>query len=117
MVALAAVTAIIIYYALNDPAAGGRAPRCVFKALTGFDCPGCGSQRALHALLNGRVAEAWRYNAMLFFLVPVAVAFGVAEYAPQRFPRLAAMLLRPVTIAALLALILGWWIARNIIGC
>ena len=39
------------------------------------------------------------------------------EYAPQRFPRLAAMLLRPVTIAALLALILGWWIARNILGC
>lgn len=117
MVALAAVTAIIIYYALHDPADGGRAPRCVFKALTGFDCPGCGSQRALHALLNGRIAEAWRYNAMLFFLVPVSAVFGVAEYAPQRFPRLAALLLRPVTIALILALILGWWIIRNLIGC
>ena len=63
------------------------------------------------------MAEAWRYNAMLFFLVPVAAVFGVAEYVPQRFPRLAALLLRPVTIAALLALILGWWMVRNFLGC
>ena len=31
---------------------------CPYKALTGFDCPGCGMQRAFIALLKGNVKES-----------------------------------------------------------
>ncbi len=33
--------------AVVDPTGGP--PICPFKAVTGFDCPGCGGTRALHA--------------------------------------------------------------------
>ena len=41
-------------------------PRCVFKASTGLDCPGCGLTRASHAVLHGRFADAWRLNPLLY---------------------------------------------------
>ncbi|MCP3905991.1 MAG: DUF2752 domain-containing protein [Planctomycetes bacterium] len=36
-------------------------PTCPSKLL-GLECPGCGSTRASHHLLNGRLNEAWRHN-------------------------------------------------------
>lgn len=32
---------------------------CPFKALTGIDCPGCGFQRSLVALLQGDFIKSW----------------------------------------------------------
>ena len=54
---LALVAAVAVYFAL-DPARHPF-PRCMFLTLTGWQCPGCGSQRALHALLHGDIASAW----------------------------------------------------------
>jgi hypothetical protein len=34
-------------------------------------CPGCGTTRALHALLNGRLTQALAYNALIFLVLPV----------------------------------------------
>jgi hypothetical protein len=52
-------------------------PPCVFKKLTGFDCPGCGSLRGLHALLHGRLYDVLQYNAMLLpALVMIAIYFS-----------------------------------------
>jgi len=45
-------------------------PACPVKALTGFDCPGCGSQRAIHALLNGNFKAALYSNPLLMLLMP-----------------------------------------------
>ena len=46
-------------------------PRCVFHALTGLDCPGCGGLRAAHRLLHGDVAGAFAFNPLLVLLSPV----------------------------------------------
>lgn len=46
-------------------------PRCQLHALTGLHCPGCGTTRALHALLNGRVADALAYNALFPLVIPI----------------------------------------------
>lgn len=43
-------------YFIFDPAVTRWAPKCMFRVLTGYDCPGCGSQRALHALLHADMA-------------------------------------------------------------
>ncbi|KQM75112.1 hypothetical protein ASE74_03825 [Pedobacter sp. Leaf216] len=32
---------------------------CPFKALTGIDCPGCGFQRSLIALVQGNLSKSW----------------------------------------------------------
>ncbi|MDE6310754.1 MAG: DUF2752 domain-containing protein [Muribaculaceae bacterium] len=86
----------------------------MFRLLTGWDCPGCGAQRALHAILHGRVAEAWGYNPFLFFAVPAGVFFIVVEGLRTRYPRLHRAVINEFTICAVLAAVLAWWIFRNL---
>jgi len=44
---------------------------CIFKTVTGWDCPGCGGQRALYHLLHLDFAKAVRMNAFfVLFLLP-----------------------------------------------
>lgn len=111
--AVMVAVALIILYAFVDPE-GGMMPRCMFKALTGWDCPGCGSQRAFHALLHGRIGEAWRMNPALFIMVPLAAAYGAVETCPDNWPRLRRMLLHPLMPAAIGAGIILWTVGRNV---
>ncbi len=102
-----------IYYAL-DPSQSGFFPRCVFHELTGYKCPGCGTQRAVHALLHGDVAAALRYNAILLIAVPWIVLCLYAESQRTRNPRLYDRLNAPLLIWLFLVLVLIWWLLRNI---
>ena len=102
-----------IYYAV-DPSSSALFPQCGFLSLTGYKCPGCGSQRAIHALLNGDVATAFRYNAMLFIAVPWILLCLFAETQRVRNPRLYARLHPSVLIWLFLAMLLAWWLLRNI---
>jgi len=102
-----------IYYAL-DPSQSGFFPRCVFHEFTGYKCPGCGTQRAVHALLHGDVAAALRYNAILLIAVPWIVLCLYAESQRTRNPRLYDRLNAPLLIWLFLALVLIWWLLRNI---
>ena len=40
-----------LFYFLN-PAEHQLFPKCIFYSTTGYHCPGCGSQRAIHSLLH-----------------------------------------------------------------
>lgn len=109
---LAAVAIALVYYFV-DPATSIM-PRCTFKQFTGWDCPGCGSQRAFHALLRGHIAEAWSHNPALFVMIPLAAVYGYAELTRRRHPRLHAAIYRPAAIAAIGLAIIAWTVARNI---
>ena len=50
-------------------------PRCPFFALTNHLCPGCGTTRALAALLHGHFVTALHYNAAFVFLLPVLLFY------------------------------------------
>jgi Protein of unknown function (DUF2752). len=102
-----------IYYAL-DPTQSGLFPRCGFLTLTGYKCPGCGSQRAIHALLHGDVVAAFKYNALLFISVPWLALCFYAESQRTRNPRLYVRLNAPLLIWLFLAMVLLWWLLRNI---
>jgi hypothetical protein len=58
--------------------AGVRLPGvCVFHALTGIDCPGCGMTRAFVCLAHGQWARACRFHPLgplVFLLMLLAVA-------------------------------------------
>ena len=45
-------------------------PKCMFFWATGLHCPGCGCQRAIHHLFNGRILLALQYNAMVIIALP-----------------------------------------------
>lgn len=112
-VAIAAAALIAVYGAF-DPATTPF-PRCPFLMLTGWQCPGCGSQRAAHALLNGDIAGAWELNAVMVCLLPLIVLLVVAELLRSLHPRLYAVLnSRELCLAAAVAFI-AWCILRNIL--
>jgi len=89
---------------------------CVLYETTGLYCPGCGSGRAIHALLHGRIREAFFHNPLLFLLGVPAAGVLFAEYLRLVFPSLG---IKPVfvsraVVTACVVLVFGYWIARNI---
>ena len=102
--AAAAVAGLVVLYVF-DPATSSFYPRCVFRALTGFLCPGCGITRAAHHLLHGRVIEAFHYNAM-------AVALGPFLLAGAFFPR---FVLKPWIGWTVVTVLISWGVMRNLV--
>lgn len=85
-------------------------PPCPFHALTGFDCPGCGSTRALRALLHGRWMEAIGFNALF---IPGLLMLGIG-YA-QRFGGKARLLWQRINRPKIVLIaVIAFWILRNL---
>lgn len=66
-----------VLYFLFNPVQYTFFPECPFHAFTGWYCPGCGSQRALHALLHGRLIEAAGFNLLTVMLLPFVLYSAV----------------------------------------
>jgi hypothetical protein len=66
-----------------DPAASRVYPTCALREITGLQCPGCGSLRAGHAWLHGRIGEAMRQNPLtaLGAALVILVAWNEARVA------------------------------------
>ncbi|MCC8425200.1 DUF2752 domain-containing protein [Mucilaginibacter sp. UR6-11] len=54
---------------------------CPFKWLTGIDCPGCGFQRAVIALLKGNVHESFLLYPPAIPLLLILACYLAAGYA------------------------------------
>lgn len=113
--AVVAVLAAIVYFYF-DPSSTRLFPRCLFLETTGLKCPGCGSQRAIHALLHGQVAAAWHYNAMLVMALPTIAFYWVVSLGRNRWPRFYNWLFSRSVLLTLVALIVLWWVLRNVMG-
>jgi hypothetical protein len=66
---------VVAFLYLYSPEATGWYPRCPFHCLTGLSCPGCGSLRALHAVLHGRLVKAFCCNPLLMACLPIIGAW------------------------------------------
>jgi len=65
------LAAVLLYFYFNDPSEKENLyVSCTFKNVTGWDCAGCGGQRALHHLLHLDWENAIQYNALLIILMP-----------------------------------------------
>src|SRR5688572_25498566 len=65
---LAAGTAYLFIF---EPGRSGFFPACLFRLMTGFVCPGCGSTRGLHALVHGDLLTAFKFNPFMVLALPV----------------------------------------------
>ena len=54
-------------------------PKCPVHLITGLYCPGCGSQRSLHAFLNFHILEAFSTNLLVGLLI-TATSFDILFY-------------------------------------
>jgi hypothetical protein len=108
---------VSIYFALN-PAESVYFPPCPFRLLTGFRCPGCGSQRAIHSLLHLDFKQAFLYNPLL---IPALLLAGLLIYlghfgGKNRFPQLYRILSGTKFTRAVCILIVLFGIGRNFFG-
>lgn len=55
----------------------GKMP-CMFHAMTGLYCPGCGGTRAVKALLRGKIWLSFCYHPLVPYLALVGVIFLVS---------------------------------------
>lgn len=113
LIGIAGIAVFIVF----DPAGSVFFPKCPFRLLTGWDCPGCGSQRTLHALLHGQVSEAFMYNPLLVLSLPYLGTASYLEYfnGKKRFPRLRQVLMGRTACIVILCVIVLYWIGRNVI--
>lgn len=113
---IVAVVALAVVYFVFDPSGSHLFPKCAFHSLTGFQCPGCGSQRAIHALLHGDVAGAMAYNALLVVSLPLIALLATMKYWKRHFPRMHQFLNSTVITFGSLILICLWWLLRNLLN-
>lgn len=113
------LAAIAVAYKYLDPAVVPIFPRCPFRLLTGYLCPGCGSQRAIHHLLNLDLAGAWQMNPLFVIALPylalVLLLRPLAHHSP-RCARLRDLLLGYRASVVILVVILLFWVGRNIVA-
>ena len=89
-------------------------PKCPFRALTGFQCPGCGSTRAFYQLLHFHPIAAFKLNPLMMLTLPFLVYgfLGFTKSAitgqPQR-----RVFIPPIYLWAWLGLLIFFWIFRN----
>ena len=58
---------------------------CVHKKLFGFDCPGCGGQRALVMLLHGDFTEAFFMYPAIYPLVLLGLSILLNLISPFKY--------------------------------
>lgn len=107
-----AVLFLILVYFLFDARHDGF-PKCPFYLLTGWYCPGCGSQRALSSLLHGNLSGAMHNNILLVLFLPLLLysAFINLRYGGAQKMKL---WYDPFFVKAVLATVICFWIFRNI---
>ena len=106
----------VVFYTKFDPTQHAWMPQCPFRLLTGWSCPACGMQRALHAVLHGHFLESLSYNYFLILGIPYALALIVAEVLQSlhRGERFVHMAQHPVIARVYLVLFLVWGVVRNV---
>lgn len=99
-----------------DPTQHGFYPRCQLYRMTGLQCPGCGGLRALHALLHGRVTEAFKLNPLFVLALPAAGVW-LATWARRKRRDPTARLTLPTSwIWIGVAVIIAFGVVRNLPG-
>jgi hypothetical protein len=114
MAAGAAVAGCALLY-VRDPNVPGSYGLCPFKALTGWDCPFCGSLRGIHALLHGQLATALNFNVVTIVGLPLVIGYWVVWLRRSRHGDYALPFRTDVAVVVL-AVLGVFWVVRNLPG-
>lgn len=100
----------------GDPTTpGGPLPVCPTNALLGITCPGCGVLRMVYSLLHGDLVAALQYNAVALVAMPLLLtAWAVWLLARWRGDRIPVFTRYRWACAVIVAVVLGWFVVRNI---
>ena len=99
---------------LFNPAQSAFYPFCLFHKFTGYQCPGCGSLRALHQVLHGNLLEALRLNALLVLTLPFWIWVAGRTLASLLGWKVHPLRIGPGWLWGSLILVLAFGILRNL---
>ena len=93
-------------------------PRCPFLQLTGWQCPGCGSLRGIHALLHGDLGRVLQLNVMLIpalLYLALLVLLELTRPQSMRAERLYHRFSGRTASWIIFALVIVWGVGRNLL--
>jgi hypothetical protein len=99
--------------AVVDPSHGP--PICPFKAVTGWDCPGCGGTRAAHQLFTGHIGAALSFNVLAVLAMPF-ILWGLFASLTAMLggPRWRSISLSSQWTRVALVVLVAFWVLRNL---
>ncbi|WP_428221987.1 DUF2752 domain-containing protein [Gaoshiqia sediminis] len=109
---------IAIFYWNFNPGTTSYFPSCPFKVLTGYDCAGCGSQRAIHYLLHFDIPAAYKANALFVIAMPYLLLGAILDLIRKPIGcmlKIRKFLFGTRAIFVVLAVVITYWILRNVV--
>ena len=105
---------LALYFSWN-PSDTNMFPKCPVYSASGIYCPGCGSQRAAHQILNGNILNGIRHNYLIALLALVFLYQAFMFIMNNMLDKGITNLLHKsnVTLGILIIIVL-FWILRNI---
>jgi hypothetical protein len=109
------LTAALLVIFWFDPSRHGFYPKCLLHSLTGWNCAGCGSLRALHQVLHGDFLLAFRSNALLVLMLLATAGIGIGWLRGKwSAPDLGKRFFRPATALGFLGIAIIFSVLRNL---
>ena len=87
---------------------------CPFYKITGYQCSGCGSQRAFHEILHLNFEEAFHQNALVLIAIPYFSLIFFTSFFQEKFSKLRQFLIGKKTILILFFIVILFGIFRNL---
>ena len=116
IVAICVLIFMGLVYFFIDPSTH-HMPRCPFYSLTGYLCPGCGSQRAIHSLLHLDFLKAFSFNPLMVIAIPYVALGGLLYVCNPNRPIVRWIRLNLFGLYAIWlwgVVIVVYWIGRNL---
>ena len=106
--------AIILFFFNPASASNQWFPKCPFRMVTGWQCPGCGSTRACYQLLHLHPVAAFKLNPLMVMTLPFIIygflGFTKSAITGQPHRRI---FIPPIYLWAWLVVLIFFWVFRN----
>ena len=104
----------LYYFFLNPHQQTDFFMSCPFYKITGYQCPGCGSQRAFHEVLHFHFLEAFKQNALFVLGIPYVLLIFYANFNKEKHQKLRQVLVGNKTLLILLIVAILFGVLRNL---
>jgi len=106
---------MLALYIFWNPTETNIFPKCPVYGVTGIYCPGCGSQRAAHKILNGNIFEGIRHN-YLIGLLGLVLSYQAFMFIMNNVLQkgIVNLLHKSKVTMGILVIVILFWILRNI---
>ena len=109
------ISGLAVLFFILDPSEYDLFPRCIFYTLTGYYCPGCGSQRAIHCLLHLDLPGVIKNN-ILFLPAALMILYHYSRQILNKklIKKLPDILYMKNTPWIIFVIVMIFWLLRNL---